>query len=318
MTGGVAGGVISRVGVHRARAAPSSMRDITTSAAMLVPTALLLLFTTVYPISRSLWLSFHTFNLSIPNAVPVPVGFENYSRLMSDPNFLSSMRITTTFVVVAVTLELVLGLAVGTLVAHQKWFAGAFRVVLILPFVLAPVAAGVLWRTMLNVSWGPVNWLLSLIGVPRQEFVGSAEQALGSLIAVEVWQQVPPVAFIVAAGIVALPSDLFRAAAIDGASPWQTFRRVTLPLLRPIIVVVLLLRVMDAFKVYDIIFTLTQAGPAGQTEAISYLIWKTGLRFFDVGYASAMSWALLLVVLAISVVFVRVLDQTRRQMGREL
>lgn len=285
---------------------------------MLVPAAALLVFTTVFPILNSLRLSFHAYNLSIPNAVPVPIGLDNYARLLSDPSFLASMRITTTFVVVAVAFELVLGIAVGAVVAQQARFVGVFRVVLILPFVLAPVAAGVLWRTMLNVSWGPVNWLISLVGLPRQEFVGSADQALRSLIAVEIWQQMPPVAFIVAAGIVALPSDLFRAAAIDGASAWQTFRHVTLPLLRPVIVVVLLLRVMDAFKVYDIIFTLTQGGPAGQTEAISYLIFKTGLRFFDVGYASAMSWVLLLIVFAISVVFVRVLDRTRRQLGREL
>lgn len=289
--------------------APGRDRDL--SWLMLAPAILVLVFTNLLPVWEALQTSFYIYDLSIPNATPVFVGLENYLRLLSDSAFLESFRTTLIFVTVAVTIELILGIVLGLMITGQSPWVGLLRVSLLLSFIMAPVAAGVLWRTLYNVSWGPLNYFIELAGFPRQEFLASTVQALGAVIAVEVWQQVPPVAFVVAAGISGVPSEIYRAAAADGANAWKTFWWITLPLLRPVIFVVLILRTMDAFKVFDIVATLTQGGPASATKLVSYHIWERGLRFLDIGYASAMSWLFLLVVFAISLVFIRALDRAR-------
>jgi multiple sugar transport system permease protein len=294
---------------------PRGGADARTSLLLLAPAVVVLLVTNLYPTLNALWLSFFAYDASIPNATPVFVGLDNYHQLLTTSTFLNTARITVTFVLVAVVLELVIGITFGLLIARRRWFVGGVRVALLLPFMLAPVAAGVLWRTLFNVSWGPIDWLLGQIGIPPQEFLASPSQALAAVIAVEVWQQVPPVAFVVAAGISSLPPEIYRAAAVDGASARQTFWRVTLPLLRPVILVILLLRTMDAFKVYDIVATLTQGGPASETKVVSYLIWETGLRYLDLGAASAMSWAFLIVVFAISLLLIRALDRAREDVA---
>lgn len=319
LSGGESGGIpalAARVGGPTPPWRPR-LSDRTIAVLMLVPAIALLLVTTVYPIANAIILSFHQYNPSLPLAKPVFNNGENYVRLLSDPAFLNTIRITVIFVVVAVILELLLGLGLGLLITAQRRGIGIVRVAMLLPFMMAPVAAGVLWRTLFNVQWGPLNDILRTLGLPEQQFLASPDQALASVIMVEVWQQVPPVAFIVAAGILSISPDLFKASAVDGASFWQTFRHVTLPMLRPIIAIILLLRVMDAFKVYDIIQTLTEGGPATQTENVSYLIWKTGMRFFQTGYASAMSVVFLVIVFLISLVFIRALDRAQSATGAE-
>jgi len=285
------------------------------SALMLAPAVLVLLAINVYPILYTMYLSLFQYDASIPNAVPVFAGFENYRKLLSDANFLSSARITLTFVTAAVSIELTVGILIGLMISGRHPLIRAARVALLLPFIMAPVAAGVLWRTLFNVSWGPLDWLIRHLGLPPQQFLASPSQALMAVTMVEIWQQLPPVAFVVAAGYSSLPRDVYLAAAVDGASIWQTFWRITLPLLRPVIFVILLLRTMDAFKVYDIIAMLTQGGPASQTKLVSYLIWESGVRFLDMGRASAMSCIFLIAVFLISLLFIRALAWARVQTG---
>ena len=285
------------------------------SVLMLAPAVLVLLAINVYPILYTMYLSLFQYDASIPNAVPVFTGFENYRKLLSDANFISSARLTLTFVAMAVSVELVVGILIGLMISGRNPLIRAVRVALLLPFIMAPVAAGVLWRTLFNVSWGPIDWFIQHLGLPPQQFLASPSQALMAVTAVEIWQQLPPVAFVVAAGYSSLPQDVYLAAAVDGASVWQTFWRITLPLLRPVILVILLLRTMDAFKVYDIIATLTQGGPASQTKLVSYLIWESGVRFLDMGRASAMSCIFLIAVFLISLLFIRALTWARAQTG---
>lgn len=293
-------------------------RERALSVAMLVPAVALLIGTSVFPIVSSLRSSLFETNPNIPGLEPRFVGIENYTRLFEDPVFLDSLRFTAIFVAIAVTLEIVLGLAVGVLISRRTRMTTLARVALLIPFALAPIAAGILWKTLFSSTWGPINWLLGTIGLPRQNFLGSSSQALPSLLAVEVWQQMPAVAFIIAAGVVSLPTDLFRAAQADGASAWQTFRRITLPLLRPVIFVVLVLRVMDAFKTYDIIVALTNGGPAQSTESITFLIAKEGFRYFHTGYAAAMSWVLLVIIMIVSIPLIRGLERAQRAGGADL
>jgi multiple sugar transport system permease protein len=186
---------------------------------------------------------------------------------------------------------------------------GLVRTVMLFPLMIAPVIAGVLWRTLYHPTYGVINAVAGLVGIPPQEWLGSPSQALPAVITVEIWQNLPVVVFILAAGIQSLPVDLYKAAHVDGASQWQIFTRITLPLLRPVILVLLLLRIMDAFKVFDIVFTMTYGGPGQTTELLSMLIYKTGLRFFQIGQASAMSWVFLVGIFLISLVFIRKLQR---------
>ena len=282
------------------------------SLLFMTPAVLFLLFTSVYPLLYSLRLSFYSWNMTVPNSRPVWIGLDNYTRLFGDANFLASVRVTLIFVVVSVAIEFLLGMALALLATSSLRTMGLIRTVLLIPLMMTPVVVGVLWRTLYHTTYGAVNFFLNLVGIASQPFVGDPKQALASVIVVEIWQQLPVVVFILAAGIQSLPVDLYKAARVDGASAWQIFREITLPLLRPVILVVLLLRIMDAFRVFDIIWTLTFGGPGRTTEVLSMLIYKTGLQFFQIGQASAMSWLFLLVIFCISIFFIRELQRRNR------
>jgi multiple sugar transport system permease protein len=275
----------------------------------LAPSVIFLLLTSVYPLLNSLRLSFYSWNMTIPFSKPVWFGLGNYSRLLQDPTFWNAVRITFFYVVFAVIIELILGMILALLATSSVHAMGPIRTILLFPLMMTPVVAGVLWRNLYNSQYGVINHLIGLLGIPPQTWLGSPSQALPSVIMVEIWMQLPVVAFVLAAGIAALPVDMYKAAAVDGASRWQSFRMITLPLLKPVILVVLLLRIMDAFKVFDIIFMLTYGGPGQKTEVLSLLIYKTGLKFLQVGQASAMSWLFLVFIFIISFFFIRELQR---------
>lgn len=275
----------------------------------LAPSVFFLLVTSVYPLLNSLRLSFYSWNMTIPFSKPQWYGLGNYTRLLDDPAFWNSVKVTLLFVGSAVTIELILGLGLALLATSGVRAMGLIRTVLLFPLMMTPVVAGVLWRNLFHSSYGVINHLIGLLGIPPQTWLGSIYLALPSVIVVEIWMQLPVVAFVLAAGISSLPTDMYKAAAVDGASPWQVFRMITLPLLKPVILVILLLRIMDAFKVFDIVFMLTYGGPGTKTEVLSLLIYKTGLKFLQIGQAGAMSWLFLLVIFVISFFFIRELQR---------
>jgi multiple sugar transport system permease protein len=298
--------VLPRLNIRRDR----HTQERLLSVLFLAPAVLFLAATSVYPLAYSLVLSFYTWNMSIPNSRPLFRGLDNYLALVKNGEFVASVEVTMVFVVVAVAIEFVAGLTVALLVTSPRLRGvGAVRTALLVPVMMTPVVAGVLWRSLFHSTYGVINFGLSFIGIPAQEWLGSASQALAAVITVEIWQQLPVVIFVIAAGIQSLPGEVFDAAKVDGATAVQSFRYVMLPLLRPVLVVVLLLRVMDAFKIFDIIYTLTQGGPGGATQVLSMLIYKTGLKFFQIGQASAMSWVFLVFILLISLLFIRQLER---------
>mgnify|MGYP005840943845 CR=1 FL=1 len=279
------------------------------SALFLTPSVVFLLITSVYPLLNSLYLSFHSWNMMIPASIPRWYGVKNYVKLVSDPAFINSVEITLIYVAAAVSIELILGMLLALLATSGARAMGVIRTVLLFPLMMTPVVAGILWRTLFHSTYGVINHLIGLVGIPPQTWLGSPGQALPAVITVEIWQQLPVVTFVLAAGIQSLPTDMYKAAQVDGASRWQIFRMITLPLLRPVILVVLLLRIMDAFKVFDIVFMLTYGGPGQATEVLSLLIYKTGLKFFQIGQASAMSWVFLVFIFIISFFFIRELQR---------
>jgi len=201
---------------------------------------------------------------------------------------------------------LVLGMLGALLITSGTRGVNLIRTAFLVPFMMTPVVVGVLWRTLFHSTMGLINYALGVFfHVPIQPWLGDIHQALIAVILVEIWMHTPVAIFILAAGLQALPVDLHKAAVVDGASEWQIFRHITLPLLKPVIMVVLLVRTMEAIKQVDLIYTLTYGGPGRATEFMSLLIYKLGLQYFRIGEATSTSWVLLLLVLGLGVVFLR-------------
>ncbi|HET9531203.1 MAG TPA: sugar ABC transporter permease [Blastocatellia bacterium] len=235
----------------------------------------------------------------------------NFARLASDQFFLAALWHTFIYAAVALTFEFFLGLALALLLDRPLRSRGLFRALLLIPMMLPPVVVGVVWRLMLNPNFGAINGTLKAAGADTESLTWTASPGLAllSVIAVDIWQWTPFMFLVLLAGLQAIPQEPYEAAMIDGSSAWQTFRYVTLPLLRPAILIALLLRTMDLLRVFDQIFILTEGGPGFATETVSLYIYRTAFRFFDFGYATAMSFALLLLTNIISLIYIRLLQR---------
>ncbi len=272
----------------------------------LIPAAAVLLLTSVFPLLYSLYLSTFQWNMLMPASEPKFIGFMNYVNAFQNPEFTSSLRRSFVYVFSSVAIEFVLGMLIAFMVTAKIKGLPAFRVALLVPLMMTPVVAGVLWRFLLNPEYGVINYLDSVFGGSGgTTWLAETNLAFISIVMVEVWQQLPVVIFILAAGISSLPASIYESADIDGASGLQKFRYITFPLLQPVIAVVLLLRTMDCFKIFDVIYTLTYGGPGKATEVVSLFIYKEGLKYFQIGRATSMSWIFLIIVLIISFFFMR-------------
>jgi multiple sugar transport system permease protein len=269
----------------------------------LSPALIFLLFANVYPLLYVFYMSFFKFNSLVPNSVPVFNGISNFVNLIKDPKIIDSFLKTIYFVGGTVTVEFIFGILIALLITTNLRGMEYLRGFFLIPLMMAPVVAGTLWRTMYHYMYGPINFFLGILGIPPQEFLGNIHTALLSVMNVEIWQVTPVVIFILAAGIQSLPIDIYKSAAVDGASKWQILTRITLPLLKPVFIIALLLRIMDAFKVFDTIYVMTYGGPGKATELISVLIYKEGLKYFNIGRASALSIIFLIVIFLISINF---------------
>jgi multiple sugar transport system permease protein len=270
----------------------------------LLPAVIFLGLTSVYPLSRTLWLSFHSWFMNRPNTIPVWVGFGEYQATLADEVFRTSALNTAVFGVGTVTIELMLGLGLALALTSAGGGIRVARSILLVPMIMTPVVVGVLWR-ILFFDQGLVNYLLSLVQMGPVLWFVDPLWAFAGVMLVDIWQWTPFVMIVMTAALASLPGEPFRAAQIDGASRWQVFRYLTLPMLMPVLIVTGLLRFMDAIKVFDTIYVLTSGGPGYATEMLSSYIYKQGLRYFNIGRAAAASWMFLLVIVAIAIVMVR-------------
>jgi multiple sugar transport system permease protein len=293
--------------LKRFSSAASSPSDRRLAYLFLAPAIAVLLSLSIYPLIYSL-----TVSLQVESTAGVRWSVGNFQRLLSDNFFLSAMGHTFVYAASALTCEFLLGLGLALLLNHQIPGRGVFRATLLVPMMLPAVVVGVVWRLMLNPNFGAINGTLKGFGFNTEALTWTASPrlALLSVIVVDIWQWTPFVFLVLLAGLQAIPQEPYEAAKIDGSSTWQTFRYVTLPLLKPAILIALLLRTMDLLRVFDQIFILTEGGPGFATETISLYIYRTAFRFFDFGYAAAMSFVLLAITNVISVVYIRFL-QTR-------
>tara|TARA_R110002124_G_scaffold49691_3_gene145437 strand:- start:2019 stop:2882 length:864 start_codon:yes stop_codon:yes gene_type:complete len=267
-----------------------------------LPLALVLSAVMLYPVAFSLWISLHDYRLTRLNDVRW-VGFDNYTFIATDPGFLNAMGNTITFVIGAVTLELILGLGLAILLQRLVRFQNFIRSILLAPMFITPIAVGLMFRFLLNSELGVISHYLDAIGITIDWF--GPQLALFSIILIDVWQWTPFMVLMFLAGLESLPKSPFEAARIDGASAWLTFRAITLPMLRPVITVAIIIRALDAFKVFEYVFAITRGGPGDATETIMYYIYQTGFRFFRMGEAAAAAFMLIGVILVLVIALVR-------------
>jgi multiple sugar transport system permease protein len=280
--------------------------------ATLGPMAVVLLALTVLPILNLVVASFQEVRWSGGTRVATWHGLDNYAEMASDPLLHAGLVNTAIFVVVATAAQVTLGLALAVLCHGIGRTSRPFRTIIILPVLIPGIIIGAIWKLMYNYQFGIINQLLEWLGVERLDWLGSPELALLSVIIVDVWHWTPFSFLLLLAALESLPSDVYEAARIDGASGWQTFTNITLPLLMPAIFVTVAFRAMTAIKVFDEIFLLTGGGPGTSTEVLSFTIYQ---RFFiedNIGYGSAISVSVIFATALILTVALSV----RRETGR--
>jgi multiple sugar transport system permease protein len=254
------------------------------------------------PVVYSLYLSFHEWKLTtFQKGIPF-VGLDNYVRAIADDGFWHSLQLTIGFMVVALLIELALGIGLAVLLDQAFKGRRTVLILLLLPMFVTNVIIGLIWRILLSYDFGVLNWLLSLIGLPKVAWLGDPGLALWSLVIVDVWNTTAFVALLVLAGLAAVPEEPRQAARVDGASSWQVFRLITLPLLKPVIFVAVVWRTIDLFRIFDVVYSLTGGGPYNATETISLYAYNQGFASFNLGFASAVSYLIILslaIILAI-------------------
>lgn len=270
---------------------------------MLIPAIVLLAGLILVPFLVGLGLSFTDYILSLPPARFA--GFDNYLSLLSSPEFWASLRITLIFTVCSVALQTALGLGLAVLLHEETRGVPVLRAIYLLPMAVTPIAAVFTFRMMFNPGLGVFNHLLTSIGLPAQDWLGTGNMALFSLILLDTWQHTPFILLIVAGGLASLPNDPFEAARIDGASQWQIFRLITLPLLKPFLAIALLFRSIDAFKTFDIIYVLTAGGPGTATTTLNMYAYKQAIEFVSLGYGASVAIVMLVIIVIVTQLFLR-------------
>lgn len=279
---------------------------------MLAPAVLILAGLTLFPTFFMFKLSFQKFNpnIDVPNEW---IGIGNFTRLLTDEKFHNALGNTLFFTGAAVGIEFVLGLSFALLVDKYIRRLNFIKTVLMLPMMLPPVAVAITWKLIYQPQFGVLNDFLFRLGLPTGVWASGADTAMWSIIFVDIWEWTPFIFLMMLAGIASLPEEPYEAADLDGASAWQKFRDLTWPFLRPVVTIALLLRLMDALRLFDQVFILTRGGPASVTETLSLYIFRVALRFQDIGYAAAMSLFVLFSTIVLSTWFIRrmQMDDTR-------
>ena len=280
-------------------------------AVALTPAMLLFVLLLCYPLGYSLFISFYRWRLTSPDSFRF-IGLQNYVTLLTSP--LSSrfsvwvpFQNTLTYTAATVTVEFGVGFAVALLFQRQLARWGFLRTFVIVPMMISDVVIALMWRLLWDANAGFINYLMSWFGLPPHAWLAESSTAMIALVLTDVWQNTPFVFLMLTAGLAALPTDVYEAASIDGASPRQSFWHITVPLLMPVIVITLLFRIIFNFRDFTKIYTLTAGGPGRSTEVLSVNLYQQMFRNFDAGFGSALAWVIVLMTVVIAAVFVRAL-----------
>jgi len=273
---------------------------------LLAPMVLVLLLVIAYPLADSLWLSLHRVNLAHPEQGQPFVGLGNYLHAFRQPAFWASLSRTLYFTLLSVALEVALGLLFAVLLNERFRGNLGARLALIFPWALLTVSNGVLWAWILNPTYGVANALLMRLGVLQapKAWLSDTFWTMHVVILADVWKMVPTMTLLLLAGLQPIAPELYEAAAVDGATRWQKFSRITLPLLRPVILVAVVLQSMGAFRVFDIIYVLTgNGGPADSTKVLAFYAYDQAFQYLFFGYGAAVSWLITACMLLLIVIY---------------
>jgi multiple sugar transport system permease protein len=282
-----------------------TMSDVWYSILLISPAMLIIFFFALFPLFYAINISFRYVDLTKPTSSGEWVGLENFRFALNDPIFWEATGRTLTFAITSVAIEMVVGIFIAFQLSQMKWFKGITRSLLLLPLAAAPIAVGLVWRYMYHSDFGVFNAFLAALGLPEQNWLGDLRLAMPSIIVFDIWQWTPFVAIITLAGLQSLPKEPFEAAELDGASTWQVLRRLTFPMLTPVLTLIFVLRAIDAVRLYDAVASLTRGGPGAATETLTYYLYRLGLKYFRMDQASAMSLLFLYAVVIFTGIVVR-------------
>ena len=275
---------------------------------LITPSLILTMGLVLMPILNTLIFSFYNIKLAHPERRKF-VGLDNYIDYFHNALFWDSIKRTAYFTFVSVGVELILGIAIALLIAQHLKGWKFLRVAIIIPWAVPTIVTGAIWRWIYNADYGALNGLLLQLGLIDKyiPWLTDPQRAMNLVIVADVWHSVPFVVLIISAALASLPVEIYDAAAIDGANTWQRFMHVTLPLLRPAMMVVLVVRTVEAFRVFDIIYIITSGGPVNGTKVISYLAYEATFSDQKIGDASALSFIVSIFILILSLIYIRLL-----------
>lgn len=276
---------------------------------LLIPSLILIFGVLLYPILNTFWLSFTDLRLSLPQSGNF-IGLVNYIEAVKDPEFTSALGRTVYFALITVPVETALGLMVA-LVLHQKFVGRGFvRGLVILPWALPYVVNGAMWKWIFNANYGALNALLHQLGfIDRyQIWLGNPKTAFALVILANIWKETPVAAILIHAALQGIPDELYEAARVDGAGVFRRFFHITLPILRPVIAVTMVVKTVWALKEFDLIYVITQGGPANATSVATFYTYLTTFKFLRFGYGSALAFLLVAVALIIALFYVRIVS----------
>jgi multiple sugar transport system permease protein len=273
---------------------------------LLLPSLAFLVAMTVIPTVYSLWLSMRQYNLSRPDLAHW-VGLRNYQQQLQDDLFWKALNVSLTFTVSVLVLEFVLGFLIATLLDRKMRGMGFVRTLFVIPVFASPVAMGLTWRYMYQPGYGLINFVLEAVGLPRVNWLASVDWAMPAVVIVDVWQWTPFVALILLAGMQSISTEIAEAAELDGLTKWQYMMRMVIPLIRPVVVVIGLIRLIDALKTFDLIYIITRGGPGTATYSLPLHAYSIGFASFLMGKSAAIAWIIVIVINIFTIVFLRIL-----------
>jgi len=282
---------------------------------LLAPMLVMMFLLTAWPLGRTLWLSFTDAALIDNGAIPANVGFTNYLYALTDPDFLAALARTLYFTVVSVAVEGVLGVLVALLLNQRFYGRSVLRVLVILPWALPTIVNAMMWRLNFNPDYGSINALLMQSGVidHYRSWLGSPNSAMNAVMIADIWKNYPLVTLLTLAALQSIPDDLYEAARIDGAGAWRRFRAITLPSILAPLGVALILRTIDAFKIFDIIYVMTRGGPVDSTKTLSFFVYQESFSYLRAGSGAAYAILMTLMCGVLIAIYMFMLARGRRR-----
>lgn len=291
------------------------LKDYQLKMMFIMPTMALLIVMNIFPLLWSLVLSFSKYS-AIGSKSPDFIGTRNYTKILSDPNVWKYFTTTAYFVVLAVSAQFVIGFGLALLLNREFKGKGLVTTLILIPMMLSPVVVGLFWRFILDPSWGLMNYLLSLLPGFSSKARGiiwltRPGMAIFSLVIIDTWMWSPFMMLLSLAGLSAIPKHLYEAAEIDRASTWFKFRHITFPLVAPLLLIALLFRTMDAFKLFDLVYIVTEGGPGTATETVSMNLYRQAFRNWNTGESCALAYVLLVIIIALSNIYIKYLNKAK-------